>query len=50
MSYANAPTKTIQQKVVDIKKYTRGARCTFPNFRCPSKCGFKEGIDLSRKI
>ena len=34
----------------DIKKYTRGARCTFPNFRCPSKCGFKEGIDLSRKI
>ena len=23
MSYANAPTKTIQQKVVDIKKYTR---------------------------
>lgn len=34
----------------DIKKYTRGARCTFPNFNCPSKCGFKEGIDLSRKI
>lgn len=23
MSYANAPTKTIQQKVIDIKKYTR---------------------------
>ena len=34
----------------DIKKYTRGARCTFPNFNCPSKCGFKEGINLSRKI
>ena len=34
----------------DIKKYTRGARCTFPNFNCPSRCGFKEGIDLSRRI
>lgn len=34
----------------DIKKYTNGARCTFPNFNCSSRCGFKEGIDLSRRI
>ena len=34
----------------DIEQYTHGARCTFPNFVCPSKCGFKEGITLTRKI
>lgn len=34
----------------DIKKYTKGARCTFPDFKCPSDCNFKEGKTLTRKI
>ena len=34
----------------DIIKYTKGARCTFPDFVCLSKCGFSEGIKLTRKI
>lgn len=34
----------------DIIKYTRGARCTFPDFKCQSDCCFKEGKTLTRKI
>ncbi len=34
----------------DIEKYSHGARCTFPDFTCTSKCNFKEGINLTRKI
>ena len=34
----------------DIKKYSKGARCTFPDFECTQKCNFKEGITLVRKI
>ena len=34
----------------ELARYTKGARCTFPDYRCPSPCGFKEGIDESRLI
>lgn len=34
----------------DIKKYSKGARCTFPDYKCPMPCKFKEGIKLVRKI
>lgn len=34
----------------DIENYTNGARCTFKDFECSEKCGFKEGICLTRKI
>lgn len=34
----------------DIEKYSRGARCTFPDFDCSSDCQFKEGKTLNRKI
>lgn len=34
----------------DIKQYTNGARCTFPDFHCLSDCKFVEGKKLSRKI
>ncbi len=34
----------------DIEKYTRGARCTFPDFKCTADCKFKEGKTLVRKI
>lgn len=34
----------------DIEKYTKGARCTFPDYTCPNDCKFKEGKILTRKI
>ena len=34
----------------DIEKYTRGARCTFPDFDCPNDCHFAPGKKLERKI
>lgn len=34
----------------DIEKYSHGARCTFPDYNCPSDCQFKEGKNLTRKI
>lgn len=35
---------------LDIEKYSHGARCTFPDFKCTSECFFKEGKTLTRKI
>lgn len=34
----------------DIKKYTKGARCTFPDFECTEDCNFNEGKVLKRVI
>ena len=34
----------------DIVKYSKGARCTFPNYECLRDCKFKEGKVLVRKI
>lgn len=34
----------------DIKSYLKGARCTFPGYKCTSMCNFIEGIKLLRKI
>lgn len=34
----------------DIKNYTKGARCSFPDFKCSADCKFKEGKTLTRKI
>ena len=34
----------------DIQKYSKGARCTFPDFECSSDCKFGEGKRLIRKI
>lgn len=36
--------------VEDIEKYTKGARCTFCDFKCTEDCHFKEGKTLTRKI
>ena len=41
---ANHPLKD------DVIKYTNGARCTFPDYKCPKDCKFIEGKKLIRKI
>ena len=32
----------------ELALYTKGSRCTFPDYKCPSPCGFKEGINETR--
>ena len=34
----------------DIQKYTKGARCTFPDYKCSRDCNFSEAKTLKRKI
>ena len=34
----------------DLEPYRNGARCTFPNYKCASPCGFKLGINEEREI
>ncbi len=34
----------------DIEMYSHGARCTFPDYKCPTPCGFSEGVKLTRII
>lgn len=34
----------------DITKYTKGARCTFPDYKCLNDCKFIEGKILTRRI
>ena len=34
----------------EIENYTKGARCTFPNYTCKNDCKFNEGKCLTRKI
>lgn len=41
---SNSPLKE------DIKKYNKGARCTFSDYTCTSDCKFNEGKVLTRRI
>lgn len=48
--YRDALEEQYHYLAEDIQKYTKGARCTFPDFTCTSDCKFKEGKILTRKI
>ena len=48
--YYEALMESNDELAQDIEKYTHGARCTFPDYKCSSTCGFKVGINLTRKI
>lgn len=37
-------------RATEIEQYTKGARCTFPDYKCPEPCRFAEGITMTRKI
>lgn len=50
LNYKENLEKNNDPLAIDIKKYTRGARCTFPDFECSQDCKFKEGKTLTRKI
>ena len=34
----------------ELEKYTKGSRCTFPDYKCIAPCQFKEGVDGTREI
>ena len=34
----------------EMEKYTRGARCTFPEYKCPMPCMFADGVKMDRLI
>ncbi|MBQ7136735.1 MAG: FAD-dependent thymidylate synthase [Bacilli bacterium] len=52
----NINTKNIEaylkykEKMYTLDKYSKGARCTFPDYDCPRDCKFSEGKTLKRKI
>ncbi len=49
LKYKDALDKNDSYLKEDIKKYVKGARCTF-GFNCTQKCNFNEGITLERDI
>ena len=50
LKYKKALEESNNPLAKDIEKYSRGARCTFPDFVCTSDCKFGEGKTLVRKI
>ena len=48
--YEYALRMKIHPRAEEIIQYTKGSRCTFPDFKCTAPCGFKLGIDETRKI
>lgn len=50
LKYKKALEKTNNPLAKDLERYSHGARCTFPDFKCTLDCGFKEGKNLVRKI
>ena len=49
-NYSDYLNETNNPLAKDIKKYLKGARCTFKDFVCTSDCKFKAGKLLDRKI
>lgn len=48
--YEYALRMKIHPRAEEIIKYTKGSRCTFPDYTCLARCGFPLGIDESRKV
>ncbi len=50
LKYKKALEANHSPLATDIDKYSHGARCTFPDFDCPTDCHFNEGKNLTRRI
>lgn len=48
--YVSALQAKGHPRAEELAQYTKGSRCTFPDYKCPSPCGFRDGIDETRKI
>lgn len=50
LKYKKALEESNHPLAKDIALYSRGARCTFPDYECANDCKFAEGKTLVRKI
>lgn len=50
LKYKKALEESNHPLASDIVLYSKGARCTFPDYSCANDCKFKEGKRLIRKI
>ncbi len=48
--YQDALTAAGHEGAKTLATMQKGAKCTFPNFKCPSPCGFALGVNEKRKI
>jgi len=48
--YVKGLEKTKHPRTEELKSYTKGSRCTFKSYKCEFPCGFKEGVNETRKI
>ena len=48
--YEYALRMKVHSRAEEIINYTKGSRCTFPDYKCPSPCGFELGINEQRDI
>ena len=42
--------KSSHPRASEMSMYANGSRCTFPNFKCTSPCGFPDGVNETREI
>ncbi len=48
--YSAALTEKNHSRAEELNAYTKGSRCTFPDFKCTAPCNFALGITEQRKI
>ena len=48
--YSDALDKKGHARADELKKYTKGSRCTFPDYKCPKPCAFLLGINETRIV
>lgn len=48
--YEYALRLKIHPRAEELIEYTKGSRCTFPNYTCASPCGFGMGVNETRDI
>lgn len=50
LKYKKALEEANHSLANDIAKYSKGARCTFPDYKCAKDCQFVEGKTLVRRV
>ena len=48
--YVHALRIKVHPRVEEMIAYTKGSRCTFPDFKCTAPCNFALGINETRRI
>ena len=48
--YIHALQIKVHPRAEEMMQYTKGSRCTFPDYTCPVPCGFALGVNEQRII